>query len=168
MTETYFQNRWYRIYQSETVDTSVIAIRDAVMIVPVFDDGRVLMTVEYSPAFNERVLILSSGGIEAGEDPAESANRELQEETGFKAGRLDYLGRLCPFIKYLNQHLTIFLARDLQPSKLQGDEDYEIGLEYTALDDFERLIAEGRVKDCGVIAALYMARAFLEREHRQI
>lgn len=164
MTQTYFQNRWYRIYQSETVDTSVIAMRNAVMIVPVFDDGRVLMTVEYSPAFNDWVLILSSGGIEAGEDPADTANRELQEETGFKAGQLDMLGRLCPFIKYLNQNLTIYLARDLQPSRLQGDEEYEIGLEYTTLDDFETLIASGRIQDCGVIAALYMARAFLSRE----
>lgn len=166
MTETFFQNRWYRIYQSETVDTSVIAMRNAVMIVPVLDDGRVVMTVEYSPAFNQWVLILSSGGIEVGEDPAETANRELQEETGFKAGRLDLLGKLCPFIKYLNQHLTLYLARDLQPSKLQGDEGYEIGLEYTSLDDFETLIAAGRIQDCGVIAALYMARAFLEREKR--
>lgn len=166
MTQTYFQDRWYRIYQSETVNTSVIAMRNAVMIVPVLDDGRVLLTVEYSPAFNERVLILSSGGIEAGEDPADTANRELQEETGFKAGRLDLLGKLHPFIKYLNQSLTIYLARDLQPSKLQGDEEFEIGLEYTTLDSFESLIAEGRVKDCCVISALYLARAFLQRERQ--
>ncbi|MBI5670966.1 MAG: NUDIX hydrolase [Chloroflexi bacterium] len=166
MTETFFQNRWYRIYQSETVDTSVIAMRNAVMIVPLLDDGRVILTVEYSPAFNQWVYILSSGGIEAGEDPAHTANRELQEETGYKAGRLDKLGIFCPFIKYLNQTLTIYLARDLQPSRLQGDEGYEIGLEYTTLDDFETLIAAGRIQDCGVIAALYMARSFLERERR--
>ena len=166
MTQTYFQDSWYRIYQSETVDTSVIAMRNAVMIVPVFDDGRVLMTVEYSPAFNERVLILSSGGIEAGEDPAATANRELQEETGFKAGRLELLATLCPFIKYLNQHLTVFLARDLRPSKLQGDEAYEIGLEYTTLDGFDTLIAAGRIQDAGVISALFLARAFVKKELR--
>lgn len=164
MTQTYFQNRWYRIYQSETVDTSVIAMRNAVMVVPVLDDGRVILTVEYSPAFNQWVRILSSGGIEAGEDPADTANRELQEETGYRAGRLDKLATLCPFIKYLNQHLTIFLARDLQPSKLQGDEGYEIGLDYTTLDEFETLIANGQIQDSSVITALYMARAFLQQE----
>ncbi|NWG17334.1 MAG: NUDIX domain-containing protein [Chloroflexi bacterium] len=161
MGQTFYQDRWYRIYESGSPPTAVIQMADAVMAVPLTADNHVLFTNEYSPAFDARVLILPSGGIEAGEDPAQAINRELQEEAGYKAGRLDLLGILCPFIKYLNQHITVYLARDLQPSRLPADESFEIGVEAVPLGNVEALIAAGRVQDSIVIASLCLARTFL-------
>ncbi len=140
----------------------VVQAADEALVVPLTAGGEVLLTLEPSAAFGEPTLILPGGIVEAGESPAETANRELQEEIGYKSERLDYLGELRPFSKYLTVRSYIFLARDLIPSKLASDEDYEVGLERVPLSDFESLIANGRLHDARVIAALYMARKLVE------
>jgi hypothetical protein len=83
---------------------------------------------------------------------------------GLHAGRLDYLGALRPFSKYFRQTSYVYLARDLAPIRLQGDEKHEIGVERVPLEGpqgFERRIAAGRLIDAQAIAALYLARGFL-------
>ena len=87
--------------------------------------------------------------------------RELQEEIGFRAGRLDFLGELRPYSKYLAARTFVYLARDMTPHKLEGDEDHDIGVHLTPLSEFERLIAASRLLDARVIAALYLAQDFL-------
>jgi ADP-ribose diphosphatase len=59
----------------------------------------------------------------------------------------------------------IYLARDLQESRLQGDEEWPINIVRVPLADFERLIVEGQRRDSSVIAALYLARRFLDRQN---
>lgn len=143
----------------EFVDT-----RDEVLVVALSEAGEVILAVEPSAAFGEQALILPGGTTEPGEPHAVTADRELQEEVGLHAGRLDFLGALRPFSKYLRLTSYIYLARDLSPRKLQGDEAYEIGVERAPLegpDAFERLIAEGQLVDARAVAALYLARSFL-------
>lgn len=74
------------------------------------------------------------------------------------------MGELRPFSKYLTVHSFVYLARDLTPSHLAGDEDYAINVERVPLASFEALIAVSRLFDARVIAALYMACGFLEGE----
>ena len=141
-----------------------INTRDEVLVVPLTEAGEVILAVEPSAAFGEPVLILPGGSEEPGEPHATTANRELQEEIGLRADRLDHLGTLRPFAKYLRLTSYLYLARDLTPSRLPGDEGYEIGMERVPLsgpDGFERLVAAGRLTDARVIAALYLARGFL-------
>src|SRR4029434_9038303 len=91
---------------------------------------------------------------------------ELQEEVGFCARRWNYLGELRPFSKYLTVRSYVFLARDLVPSQMQGDEGYKIEVERVPLASFESLIEEKRLLDARVIAALYRARAFVDAENK--
>ena len=107
-------------------------------------------------------MILPGGKIELDEHNAVTANRELQEEAGFAAHRLMFLGELLPWSKYLAVRSYIYLGQDLTASQLIGDEDYAIGVEYVPLAEFEAWIADGRIKDARVISALYMARTFLQ------
>ncbi len=111
----------------------------------------------------EMILFLPSGKLEPGEETAVSANRELQEEIGFAAGRLDRLAELHPWVKYLTATLTVYLARDLTPSRLQGDEPYEIVPEYVSLNSFEGLIASGRLTDLRSLRAV-LARQISPRK----
>jgi hypothetical protein len=92
------------------------------------------------------------------------ANRELQEEVGYRADRLDFLGELRPWSKYLAVRTRVYLARDLRESALPGDEAYEIGVERVPLAAFEALVDQGRLRDARAIAALHLARRFLEDE----
>lgn len=162
MAKLLFPNRWLSVYETERgpyVDTD-----DGVMCVPVTADGNVLFILEPNAYDGEFSLYLPAGKVEDGEDLAECANRELQEEAGVKANRLESLATIRPWFKYLDAKLTLFLARDLMPSKLDGDEGYPIEISYLPLATFEEQIAAGRLVDASVIAALYLARKKLTSE----
>jgi len=162
MAKLLFPNRWLSLYEGDA--GPYIQTGDAVMCVPVTADGNVLFILEPNAYDGEFTLYLAAGKIEKGEDLAECANRELQEEAGVKAGRLELLATVRPWFKYLDSKLTIFLARDLIPSKLDGDEGYPIEISYLPLANFEEQIAAGRLVDSSVIAALYLARNKLANE----
>ncbi|MBZ0286963.1 MAG: NUDIX domain-containing protein [Anaerolineae bacterium] len=135
-----------------------MACSPGTFIVPINEAGEVLMTIELAATDNQPILMLPGGAVEPDEDPAESANRELQEEIGYKGGRLDFLAELHIGRKYSTWMARVYLARDLVPSRLQGDEEYEITVERVPLADFEHLIDSGRLTDGSIIAALYLAR----------
>jgi 8-oxo-dGTP pyrophosphatase MutT (NUDIX family) len=136
---------------------------DGVLVVPLTDDGHVLLAVERSPAFDREVLGLVGGSVEEGEPLEETANRELQEELGWRAERFDFLGELHPF-KYLASRHFAFLARDLSPNRLEGDEVYPVRARKVALEGFEPLCRSGELHDAPAIAALCLAREFLAQE----
>ena len=136
---------------------------DSVLVVPLTDDGYVLMAVERSPAFDRKVLVLAGGEVEEGEPLEEAANRELQEELGWRAQRIELLGEIHPF-KYLTSRQFVFLARDLSPSKLEGDEVYPVGTRKVPLDSFIDLCTSGELHDATAIAALCLTQHFLMQE----
>ncbi len=164
MATTAFQGTYFAIRLDEHGNEFIEARDNEVLIVPLTEEGEVILTSEPSPAFNEPALILPGGSIEAKEAMEATAARELQEEIGYAPGRLTYLGELRPSTKYFTTRSFVYLGRDLTPSTLQGDEDYEITQERTPIATFEQLIATGRLTDARVIAALYMARGFLQSE----
>jgi ADP-ribose diphosphatase len=138
--------------------------RDEVLVVALDARGAVTLIVEPSPAFDGEVLVLPGGTVDPGEALEATANRELREEVGMRAERVQPLGELRAWSKYLSVRSHVFLARDLVPDPLPGDEPYVIRPERTPLDAFEALIASGRLRDARVIAALYLARRALAAE----
>lgn len=162
-TVDYSEYEWGRVVGSGT-GAPHIEYRNKAQCVALTDTGMVIFIVEPSPAYGEDVLYLPGGGIEQGESPQEAANRELQEEIGYKALRLTPLGELRPWVKYLHHSAFLYLARELTPSKLHGDEIHNITTELVPLNDFERVIAAGRLHDSTVIAALYLARDYIKQE----
>jgi len=158
------QNEWFALDVDERGESYIRPSSDEVLVVALSNAGEVLLAREPSAAFGEPVMLLPGGCIEPGEPHEITANRELQEEIGHRAGRLDLLGELRPWSRYLQLRSVIYLARELAPSRLEGDESYEIGVERVALAQLEALIAAGHLRDARAIAALYMARTFLERE----
>ncbi len=144
-------------------DRLFVKVRDEVMTIPLDEQGNVLLAVEPAPAFGQDVWIFSGGTAEPGESHEIAANRELQEELGYAASRLDFLGELWPWSKYLTARSFIYLARDLVARSLVGDEGYTIGSERVPLATFETYIASGQIRDARVIAGLYLARAYLQQ-----
>jgi ADP-ribose diphosphatase len=136
---------------------------DGVLVVPLAEDGQVLLAVERSPAFDQEMLGLVGGEVEPGEPLEETANRELQEELGWRAGRISFLGELHPF-KYLTSRQFVFLARDLTPSWLEGDEQYPVRARRVPLDGFVALCAADELHDATAIAALCLAQEFLKEK----
>lgn len=161
MSHLFFQDDYYSIYTHDKC-IECVHIRNEVLIVPVTHQGAIIATIEPSIAFGGITLVLPGGVTEPGETHEQTALRELQEEIGYTANRLDFLGEVRPFSKYIALQSFIYLARELVPSKLQGDEDYPILTEQVPVKDLKRLITSGKLLDARIIAAFFMACSFLE------
>ncbi|HEX7342009.1 MAG TPA: ADP compounds hydrolase NudE [Rhodanobacteraceae bacterium] len=133
----------------------------AVIIVPMHDDDTVLLIREYGAGVEHYELGLPKGRIDAGEGVLDAANRELKEEAGYGARRLDPIGRLSLAPAYMSHMTDLVLARDLYPERLPGDEPEEMDVVPWKLSELHELIARDDVTAGRTIAALFMAREYL-------
>lgn len=157
------EERKYFFLKADATGEEYIASSDETLIVPLDAEGAVLFARETAPAFGRaHVLILPGGTVEPHETLAETANRELQEELGVRAARMEYLGELWPWSKYLAVRSHIFLGRDLIPSKLPGDETEQVETVRVAWHEINTMVADGRLRDARAIAALYRVRLALD------
>jgi ADP-ribose pyrophosphatase len=119
-----------------------------------FDDqDRVLLVRQYRHPVGRPLLELPAGTLEPGESPEHCASRELQEETGYRADRLERLGGFYSAPGYCSEYLYVFLAEGLLESKLDGDEE-DIRVERHSLAEVNELVAAGEVEDAKTLAAL--------------
>lgn len=150
-------------YKNGKIKThQIIEKPDVSIIVPLTKDGQILFVREYSTAHDEYRLDLPGGKIEPDDTPSDTAIKELQEEIGYKPGKLDELGMLTISPGYITQKSHIFLARELVKSKLEGDEEEELEIVEYPFEKFEELIESGELNEARAIAALYLARKFLK------
>jgi ADP-ribose diphosphatase len=156
-----FSNGVERIY--ERLRTPPVM---AVMIVPLMADGRVLMIREYGAGLEAYTLGLPKGALDVDETVEQGANRELQEETGHAARLLTPLKDLTLSPGYMGSRLTVVLAEELYPSRLEGDEPEPIEVLPMALEDLEQWVWSEELSEARSIAALYLVRDIL-RARRQ-
>ncbi len=145
-----------RLPSGKTALREIVEHSGAVTIVPVDEDGNLLLVRQYRKAAGESLLEFPAGGIDAGEEPEACAQRELQEETGYAAAEVTSLGAFWMVPGYATEYMSVFLARGLHPSPRQGDEDEHIELERYPASEMPALVASGRIKDSKSIAALYL------------
>jgi ADP-ribose diphosphatase len=138
----------------------------AVIVVPMIDDETVLLVNEYAAGLNHYELGLVKGRLEAGETVLEGAERELKEEAGYGAHRLLELTELSLAPGYMTHITHVVLARDLYPEKLQGDEPEELEITPWPLADLYTLVQRPDCTEGRSIAALYIAREYLQQEAR--
>ena len=134
-----------------------------VMVVPITTDQQVILAREYAVGTERYELSLPKGIIEAGESPEAAAQREIQEEIGYGARNLHLLGNLDTAPHYLMAKTAVILARDLYPASLPGDEPELITTLYASISDISTLISTGHITEARAIAALFLAREWLEK-----
>ncbi|MBZ0281090.1 MAG: NUDIX domain-containing protein [Anaerolineae bacterium] len=159
-----FDHRYFTLAEDKEGVAYLVASSN-VLIVTLTPRNEVILIGEPSAAFGREVLVLPGGEVSEGEDPAEAANRELQEEIGYRAARMYFLGELLMDARYNTRRTYVYLARHLHRSKLQGDEAHHIRMGRVPLANFERLIANGRLQDATSISALYLAQSFVKKRH---
>lgn len=135
----------------------------AVLIIPMLDSTTVLLIREYSAGTHRYELGLPKGKVDAGESFFEAANRELKEEIGFGANNLYHLSTFSVAPSYLEHTTEIILAQDLYTEKLEGDEPEELEVIAWKLADLNALMATGECTEARSIAALFMAREYLQQ-----
>ena len=136
----------------------------AVSVVPVIDGDAIVVRQFRAPVGGE-VLEIPAGKRDIdGESTEVTARRELEEEVGMRAGRLDKLAELHMTPGFSDEVMTIYMARDLEPcpTSVQGPEESYMSVERVALADVPALIAAGEIADAKSIIGLLLAREALK------
>lgn len=127
----------------------------AVMAVAVNDNDEFR---EYAAGFHEYQLTLPKGSAEPGESLIEATNRELMEETGFGAGRIERLRELSVAPGHMGFTISVMLARDLYAKRLPGDEPEEIEVVPWPMDRIPELVERADFTEARAIAAIFLAQ----------
>ncbi|MBT1451404.1 ADP compounds hydrolase NudE [Glaciecola sp. XM2] len=130
--------------------------RGAVMIVPLIDDDTMLLIREYAAGTHSYQLGFPKGLIDAGETPFEAANRELQEEVGYKATDIEALQQVWMAPTFFNAAMDILIAKGLTESRLEGDEPEELEVVPWPIANVDELLARPDFGEARSIAALLL------------
>jgi ADP-ribose pyrophosphatase len=135
----------------------------SVAIVPVLDDGRILVEHQYRHCVRDYLLEIPAGTLEAGESPLACAGRELEEETGYRAAEIASLGRTHILPAYSDEVIHLFVARGLTFVRPNLDADEIIRTREYRLDRLLEMIATGEITDALTILALQRAWFYLRQ-----
>lgn len=131
----------------------------AVSVVPLLDDGTVVLVEQYRAPLDRAMLEIPAGKRDVTDEPVETAaQRELAEEVGFVAGRLELLGCFHNSVGFCDEESYVFLGEDLSevPTDRQGIEENAMVTVPVHLDDVLDLMAEGRITDAKTVIGLMM------------
>lgn len=149
----------------EQFERDVVHHPGAVSVVPVVGD-EVILVRQYRAAVDRELLEIPAGKRDVdGEPPEQTAARELAEEIGMQAGRLDLLAEFYNSPGFCDEHSYVFLGRDLTEcaTDFQGVEEQHMTIERLKLDDVPTLIATGDIVDAKTIIGVCLARERLAR-----
>ena len=138
-----------------TEDWDFIHHDGAAAVIPVMDDGKILMVKQYRNALERDTLEIPAGKLD---DPDEEgivcASRELKEETGYSSDDLEWLLTIRTTVAFCDEAIDVFVARNLIPSHQHLDEDEVIHVERWSIEDLQKLIYTGKMTDAKTVAGI--------------
>lgn len=137
----------------------IIEHNGAVAMVPITNEGKIVMVKQFRYASGKVLLELPAGKIDKGEtDPKQVAARELKEETGYTAENIVLLGKVNTSVAYSEEVINIYAMTGLTPGEQNLDEDEALEVVEYPFSEVYRMAAEGQLVDVKTIAALLMAK----------
>ena len=130
---------------------------NSVVIVPMADDGTLMMVRQFRKALGHELLELPAGVIEEAESPAVAARRELREEIGYSASKLSPLGSFFAAPGSMNEQLFAFLATGLTWDPLPADQDERIEVVRMPFSEVIGLARSGQIHDAKTLCALFLS-----------
>jgi ADP-ribose pyrophosphatase len=127
---------------------------DVVIVVPFLDRQRLLMIKQYRYPVGKVLLEFPAGHVDSGEDPIETAARELEEETGHVAKKIDYVYSYHPSVSRTKQQVHVFRATGLtKASATKHDSGEQINMKKVTIKELRQLIAKRKVGNAGTLIA---------------
>ncbi|MGF7184976.1 ADP-ribose pyrophosphatase [Desulfitispora alkaliphila] len=136
--------------------------RGAVAIVAITSPGKVLLVKQYRKALDRETLELPAGLLEPGEKPETCAVRELEEETGYKAGEVIPLTKYYTSPGFTNEIVHIYLAKNLTLTKQNLDEDEFVQVEELELPHLLEMLNSGKIMDGKTITGILATQNYLK------
>lgn len=150
-----FYSDTMQLPNGHTAEWDFIYHKGAAAVVPVRDDGKILMVRQYRNALERYTLEIPAGAVNYVEEPKiECAARELEEETGYRSENLELLINVNTTVAFCNEFIGIFVAKDLIPSKQNLDEDEFLNVEAHDLDELLDMVLRQEITDSKTMAAL--------------
>jgi ADP-ribose pyrophosphatase len=147
-----------------TATREVIAHPGSVVVLPVLDDGRIVLIRQYRHAAGQYLWELVAGHKEPKQTAVEGARRELIEETGYRARRIRKLFEIYPSPGLLGERMDIFLAQGLTKGEAQPEDDERITQKIVTLREAEKWIRTGKIRDSKTIAGILYYARFVARK----
>lgn len=155
-----------KMHDGKIVDRDYFEFSGAAVILPVLDDGSVVLIKNYRFAVDEYLYEFPAGMLEENEDPKECASRELIEETGYRAEKIEKLGEFYAAPGTMNEKMYVYLATGLVDG-LQNLEIYEdITVEVVSMDKIKEMLLDGTIHDAKTIAAFGLYNLKLDTDKR--
>ncbi|HYD79318.1 MAG TPA: NUDIX hydrolase [Paucimonas sp.] len=136
----------------------------AVVILPLLDDGRVLLERQFRYPLRRVFIEFPAGKIDPHEDPLDSAKRELEEETGYTATDWRYVCTIHNAIAYSDEHLDIFLARGLTAGESKLDDGEFLETFAASLPEMLQWVQEGKITDVKTVIGTFWLEKILAGE----
>ncbi len=137
------------------VEWDFIGHKGAAAVLPVREDGKLLMVRQYRNALDRYTLEIPAGGLNDADEPTrDAAGRELEEETGYRSDDLEWLITIRTTVAFCNEKIDIYVAKNLIKSHQHLDEDEFINVEAYSVEELSRMILEGKIEDSKTISAI--------------
>jgi len=136
------------------INWDIVLLRGAVAIIPIDAQGRIVLVEQWRRAIERVTLELPAGMLDPGESPEACAQRELQEETGFKAGSLKSMGGCYTSPGLICEYIHLYLGKELSKSPLKADDTDLIDVCPISVDEALKRIANGQISDAKTIVGI--------------
>jgi len=143
-----------KLPNENVVEWDFIKHKGAASIIPIDNEGKIIVVRQYRHAIEKYTIEIPAGGIEIGEDPKVAALRELEEETGYKADDCTHLIDIFTTIAFCNEKIHIYVANNLKKSRQNLDEDEFVNVEKYTIDELVAMILDGTIEDSKTISAI--------------
>jgi ADP-ribose pyrophosphatase len=150
-----------RLPDGAETDREFIRHPGAVVILPVFDDGSVLLERQFRYPLDQVFIEYPAGKIDPGEDPLACAKRELREETGYTASEWQFVCTIHNAIAYSDEHLDLYLARGLTAGVAQLDDGEFLETFRATLPDMLEMVRSGQVTDVKTVIGTFWLEKIL-------
>ncbi len=146
-----------RLPNGHEATREVVRHPGAVAVVPVTAAGDVILVRQYRYPVAQKLLEVPAGKLDKGERPDACARRELEEETGYRAGRLEHLATYYSAPGFTDEIMHLYLARDLVPTAQNPDDDEFVYIEQYTAAQIKELLAAKKIVDAKTLIGLLMA-----------
>lgn len=144
-----------QIPNGNVAEWDFIGHKGAAAVIPVTDDGKILMVRQYRNALDRYTIEIPAGGLENKDEPMiKCAARELEEETGYHSDNLEFLLSLRTTVAFCNEKIEVFLARELKKTKQHLDEDEYIDVIAYDVGELVDMIYAGKIEDSKTVSAV--------------
>lgn len=165
-SERVFHGRVFEVTADTVREGGITYVREVVrhpgsaVIVPLFADYTVALVRQYRHPAGRYLLEIPAGSLDGGETPAAGAARELEEELGFRAGRLEQLSEFFVSPGFLQEKMWLYLATDLTETAQRLDDDEIVEVVRLPFSNALEMIAGGEIQDAKTIIGLMLAAPY--------